>query len=74
MARNVAALMARGELDQMQLAALSLVAQKAISNVVNGRNGCRIDILAAIAYALGVAPSLLLMPPEMLPTGIRNLD
>lgn len=63
-ARNVADLMRANDLDQVRLAGASLVAQKTISNVVNGVSAVRIDNLAALAHALGVPAFALLMPDD----------
>ena len=59
---NVKSLLVKMDMSENQLAIRSNVSQKQINNLTNGRTGCGIDAVAAIAKALHVEPWELLKP------------
>jgi transcriptional regulator with XRE-family HTH domain len=60
-AANLRSLMFERSVNQVELATLSGVNQKTISNIVRGQHSCQIDVLWRIAGALGVPPWTLLV-------------
>lgn len=71
LARNVEGLMRVRGWSQAQLAKKAGVGQKTISNVVNARQSIQVDVIEALASALGVEVWQLFMPnlvpPVLLP-------
>lgn len=61
-ATNLRALMQRRDWTQTALSKKSAVSQRHVSNVLNGKTGCGVEILDAIASAFGLPGWVLMIP------------